>query len=178
MQNFTPISSSQSVLSSLALLLDNDRTAMSLNAGTAFPTENLFVGMLCLRTDTMALHALKSLGVNGAEWVLVSASGANEPDEPDGNVGIDDEAGAGVTDKTWSANKLTSEFDDVREENVHIDDTAGDGATNETWSANKLFTVIAEIRNYIETALVHGGIPYSPPPWHAANMKFPNFGEG
>jgi hypothetical protein len=73
MQNFTPVSPSQSILSSLQLLLDNDRTAMSLNAGVSFPTENLFVGMVCLRTDTMTLHVLASLSVDGAQWLLVSA---------------------------------------------------------------------------------------------------------
>lgn len=178
MQNFTAVSPSQSILSSLALLLNNDRTAMSLNAGTVFPTENLFAGMLCLRTDTMTLHALKALGLNGAEWVQVSGSETNGDAGGDENIGIDDEAGAGVLDRTWSANRLVSEFDGVRDDgNAHIDDEAGEGATDVTWSANRLFIEIAEIRDYVETALVNGGIPYSPPPWHAADMKFPNFGE-
>jgi hypothetical protein len=80
MQNFTPVSALQSILGSLPLLLDNDRTAMSLNAGAAFPTENLFAGMLCLRTDTMRLYALKAFNVNGPEWVAINTGTASNED--------------------------------------------------------------------------------------------------
>ena len=47
---------------------------------------------------------------------------------------IDDTAGTGDTDKTWSADKITAELTDKTE----IDDTSGTGDTNKTWSADKL----------------------------------------
>jgi hypothetical protein len=60
MQNFTSISSGTSLASSLALILNNDLTALSQNSGTAFPTANLQVGMLCWRTDLSQLYLLTS----------------------------------------------------------------------------------------------------------------------
>lgn len=59
MQSYTEIPSSQSLQSSLALLLNNDKTVMSCSSGTAFPTANLQVGMLCWRTDLLKLYILK-----------------------------------------------------------------------------------------------------------------------
>jgi len=59
MQSYTEIPSSQSLQSSLALLLNNDKTGLSNSSGTAFPTTNLLVGMLCLRTDQNKLYILK-----------------------------------------------------------------------------------------------------------------------
>lgn len=59
MQSYTEIPSSQSLQSSLALLLNNDKTGLSNSSGTAFPTTNLQVGMLCLRTDQNKLYILK-----------------------------------------------------------------------------------------------------------------------
>lgn len=59
MQSYTDIPSSQSLQSSLALLLNNDKTALSCSSGSAFPTSNLQVGMLCFRTDLLKLYILK-----------------------------------------------------------------------------------------------------------------------
>lgn len=59
MQSYTEIPSSQSLQSSLALLLNNDKTGLSNSSGTAFPTTNLQVGMLCFRTDQNKLYVLK-----------------------------------------------------------------------------------------------------------------------
>lgn len=61
MQSYTEIPSSQSLQSSLALLLNNDKTSMSNSSGTAFPTTNLQVGMLCYRTDQNKLYVLKDV---------------------------------------------------------------------------------------------------------------------
>lgn len=67
MQKFTNIPTSQTLQSSLTLLLENDLTAISQSSGTAFPTTNLVVGMPCLRTDQMKVYTLKS--VDPVEWV-------------------------------------------------------------------------------------------------------------
>lgn len=59
MQSYTEIPSSQSLQSSLALLLSNDKTVMSNSSGSAFPTTNLQVGMTCFRVDQDKLYILK-----------------------------------------------------------------------------------------------------------------------
>lgn len=59
MQSYTDIQSSQSLQSSLSLLLNNDKTALSNSSGSAFPTANLQVGMTCFRTDQNKLYILK-----------------------------------------------------------------------------------------------------------------------
>lgn len=59
MQSYTEIPSAQSLQSSLALLLNNDKTALSNSSGSAFPTTNLQVGMTCFRTDQNKLYILK-----------------------------------------------------------------------------------------------------------------------
>lgn len=61
MQSYTEIQSSQSLQSSLGLLLNNDKTALSCSSGTAFPTSNLQAGMLCYRTDQKKLYLLQDV---------------------------------------------------------------------------------------------------------------------
>jgi hypothetical protein len=61
MQSFVDIPASQSLISSRLDLLNNDKTIMSNNSGTAFPTSNLQIGMSCVRTDQSALYVLKDL---------------------------------------------------------------------------------------------------------------------
>lgn len=67
-QSYTEIPSSQSLQSSLALILNNDKTAMSCSAGTVFPTVSLQVGMLCLRTDQNKLYILRDLTPT---WIML-----------------------------------------------------------------------------------------------------------
>lgn len=69
MQSYTEIPSSQSLQSSLALLLNNDKTGLSNSSGTAFPTTNLQVGMLCFRTDQNKLYQLKDAAPT---WVVIA----------------------------------------------------------------------------------------------------------
>jgi hypothetical protein len=69
MQSFTNVDPNTSLLSSLSLLLANDETAISCNAGTAFPTTNLYVGMPCFRTDLNKLYQLTS--TSPSVWMLV-----------------------------------------------------------------------------------------------------------
>src|SRR3569833_349176 len=69
MQSFTDIQSSETLTASLGKLMDNDKTALSLNAGTAFPTTGLIVGMPCLRTDMRKLYQLADLTPT---WVLIA----------------------------------------------------------------------------------------------------------
>lgn len=69
MQSYTEIADSATIEASRALLLGNDKTIMSCFSGTAFPTTNLQVGMLCLRTDQWKLYQLKETA--GPTWVLI-----------------------------------------------------------------------------------------------------------
>lgn len=69
MQNYTEISIDQQIKSSLALLLNNDKTALSCSSGTAFPTTNLQIGMLCYRTDENKLYLLKD---STPTWVYIA----------------------------------------------------------------------------------------------------------
>ena len=56
MQKYTEIDENKTLGESRELLLNNDKTAISCNAGTAFPATNLQVGMLCFRTDLKKLY--------------------------------------------------------------------------------------------------------------------------
>ena len=60
MQSYTEIPETQTIVSSRALLLNNDKTALSNSSGPAFPTANLEVGMLCYRTDESKLYLMKN----------------------------------------------------------------------------------------------------------------------
>jgi len=62
MQNYREILDTDDLAASRTYLLDTDKTAISLNAGTAFPTLNLLVGMLCYRSDEDKIYQLKSTG--------------------------------------------------------------------------------------------------------------------
>ena len=73
MQSYTEISENTTLRDSRALILNNDKTAISNNQGTAFPTQDLQVGMFCFRTDERKLYQLIS---TAPEWKLVlDASG-------------------------------------------------------------------------------------------------------
>lgn len=82
-------------------------------------------------------------GTNG-QVLTTDGHGGRSWTNASGGAVIDDTAGSGVTDKTWSANKITSELDnkadisDVPTLTDLIDDDAGSGDTDVTWSANKI----------------------------------------
>ncbi len=69
MQNFTGIPSSRTLSDSLIEILNNDKTAISCNSGTTFPTTNLQIGMLCYRTDQLKLYQL--IGTNPDNWRFI-----------------------------------------------------------------------------------------------------------
>lgn len=69
MQSFTEIQSTQSIQSSLSLLLNNDKTALSCSSGTAFPTAGRQPGMLCWRTDLKRLYILAD---QTPTWALIA----------------------------------------------------------------------------------------------------------
>lgn len=68
MQKYTEISQDEGLLNSLAMILDNDKTALSCSSGTAFPTANVQIGQLCFRTDENRLYQTK----DGVSWVEVA----------------------------------------------------------------------------------------------------------
>lgn len=69
MQSYTEIADSQTLTNSRVLLLGNDKTVMSCNSGTAFPTADVQIGMLCYRTDLSKLYQLMSTGPD--VWKLI-----------------------------------------------------------------------------------------------------------
>ncbi|TCL37265.1 hypothetical protein EV210_106134 [Anaerospora hongkongensis] len=69
MQQFVPIAGTQTLTDSRTEILNNDRTIMSCSSGTAFPTTNMEVGMLCFRTDLNQVFELKNLTPT---WVLIA----------------------------------------------------------------------------------------------------------
>ena len=69
MQNYTEIPSSTTLSDSLSQILNNDKTALSLSSGTAFPTVHLQLGMPCFRTDEQKLYILTV--VSPASWKMV-----------------------------------------------------------------------------------------------------------
>lgn len=58
MQLYIEIPDSTTLQASLPMLLNNDKTAISNSSGAAFPTANLQVGMLCVRTDLNQIFIL------------------------------------------------------------------------------------------------------------------------
>lgn len=73
MQSYTEIPSSQTLTSSLSLLLNNFKTIMSCSSGTTFPTTNLQLGMLFYNTSTKVLWILHSIGAPDI-WVKIADS--------------------------------------------------------------------------------------------------------
>jgi len=69
MQNYTEIPSTTTLSDSLSQILNNDKTALSLSSGTAFPTVNLQQGMPCFRTDEQKLYVLTL--VSPVTWKMV-----------------------------------------------------------------------------------------------------------
>lgn len=69
-QSYSSIPSSTLLTPSLPLLLGRDDAAASCFSGTAFPTANLLVGMLCYRTDQLKMYQLTATSPS-ATWVLI-----------------------------------------------------------------------------------------------------------
>jgi hypothetical protein len=69
MQSFTDVAAGTTLNASRQQLTDNDKTIMSCSSGTAFPTLNTQVGMLCFRTDENKLYQLKDATPT---WVLIA----------------------------------------------------------------------------------------------------------
>lgn len=77
MQKYTNIQKTDLIRTSREALLNNDLTAMSDNAGTVFPTNNLQLGMNCYRTDQKKLYKLVDIQNNVWKLLLdLSASDA------------------------------------------------------------------------------------------------------
>jgi hypothetical protein len=70
MQRYTEIPSSTTLTESLPLILNNDKTALSCSAGTAFPTTNVQQGMLCYRTNENKLYQL--VDITKPTWRVVA----------------------------------------------------------------------------------------------------------
>lgn len=68
-QNYSVIANTTPLSSSLQTLLDRDDAAASNFSGTAFPSANLLLGMLCYRTDQLKLYQLTNL--TGPVWTLI-----------------------------------------------------------------------------------------------------------
>ena len=66
MAGYTEFQVTEPFLSSLPKLLANDKSALTWNAGTAFPTEGLSAGMPCFRTDENKLYIY-----SGTAWEVM-----------------------------------------------------------------------------------------------------------
>ncbi|MFU9046365.1 tail fiber domain-containing protein [Acinetobacter tibetensis] len=95
MQNYTEIASSSTITSSRSLLLNNDKSIMSCFSGTAYPTTNLQVGMLCYRTDTGKLYQLTD--TTNKTWVEIANTSRNLSDAVDGKLNLSGGTVTGVT---------------------------------------------------------------------------------
>lgn len=95
MQNYTEIASSVTITSSRSLLLNNDKSIMSCFSGTAYPTTNLQVGMLCYRTDTGKLYQLTD--ATNKTWVEIANTSRNLSDAIDGKLNLSGGTVTGVT---------------------------------------------------------------------------------
>lgn len=71
MQNYKPISMDDIAVTALCKLQDSIDSTATCFSGTAFPTENVAIGMLCYRTDEGALYQLTSLP---STWSKVGGS--------------------------------------------------------------------------------------------------------
>ena len=110
MQNYTEISEDKTLKDSRTLLLDNDKTVMSNNSGTEFPTTNLQPGMLCFRTDLKKFYYLASDGTTWVEiinvsedkgWVKRADTADNAEKVNDHTVNADVPVNAKFTDTTY-----------------------------------------------------------------------------
>lgn len=68
MQNYKEIHSGITLTHSRAFLVENEKTIMSNNSGTAFPTSDLELGMNCYRSDQKKLYSL--IDEENQEWKL------------------------------------------------------------------------------------------------------------
>lgn len=75
-QSFPVITATTKLQDSLQPILDRDISARSNNSGTAFPTTDLELGMLCYRTDIGALYVLKQVTPTVTWEPLVQSTGA------------------------------------------------------------------------------------------------------
>lgn len=106
MQNFTDIPSTRTLSDSLAEILNNDKTAISCSSGTAFPTTNLQLGMLCFRTDQNKLYILKATSPS-AVWVEIMDVTASSGKAPNAEA-VDGIDGAAVMLKASNLSDLTN----------------------------------------------------------------------
>ena len=67
MQKYKEIKDTDLVRDSRQTINDNVQTLLSNNSGTAFPTDNLEVGMRCKRTDLKKAYTLNDMKNNKTE---------------------------------------------------------------------------------------------------------------
>lgn len=87
MQDYVELDATKPLKTSIPLMQTSMDSVASLFSGTAFPTENLFVGMPCVRTDQNMLYICTAVSDSGsATWkgVLSLTLGAGKA-ETDGN---------------------------------------------------------------------------------------------
>lgn len=78
-QNFTAVPATTLLKDSLVPLLDRDEAVASSFAGTAFPSSNLYVGMVCHRTDQGKRYVLIDLTPTWVETDLITGGVAIAP---------------------------------------------------------------------------------------------------
>ena len=74
MQKFSDFSETEHLNIGIPKMYDDIVTALSNSSGTAFPTANLQVGMVCYRTDLKQGYRLTSLANGEPTWTLCEDS--------------------------------------------------------------------------------------------------------
>lgn len=85
MQDFAEIKVTDLARDAIMQLADNVKTVASQYAGTSFPTDNLYVGMTCMRTDQNAVYVCTSEVGNGT-WVKIDDLNIQPGEDDKGNV--------------------------------------------------------------------------------------------
>lgn len=139
MQSYTEIPSSTILTASRPLLLNNDKSIMSCFSGTAYPTTNLQVGMLCFRTDSGKLFQLTD--ATNKTWVEIADTKQNITAAIEGKLPL---AGGTVTGVT----RYTANIESTSKTVGSVVITGGLGVSGNIYASN----VYADLKGNADTA--------------------------
>lgn len=115
-QTWDAIDASETLKDTRTQLTGRDETLKSSFSGTAFPTTDLLVGMLCYRTDLEELYQLRSTGPS--VWVLIAKLGSTYLSQQLGDARYalisHAHSGADITSGTVAAARLPTELQNIK----------------------------------------------------------------
>lgn len=139
MQNYTEIAPSLTLTASRSFLLNNDKSIMSCFSGTAYPTTNLQVGMLCFRTDSGKLFQLTD--ATNKTWIEIADTKTNISQAVNDRLPL---AGGTVTGVT----RYTANIESTSKTIGSVVITGGLGVSGNIYASN----VYAALRGNADTA--------------------------